>query len=110
MDQNEVELRRIYARRPAPPDFTAGVMEQVRAGRRVRKFPFRRWGIVGAVAASLTVGIYVRQQRQSEARLLQSVQAQQAGDDLLLSLQMAGEKINKAREAVVRFPGGGSSQ
>jgi hypothetical protein len=81
------------------PEFTARVMERVRGERRVRKFPLRRWSIVGAIAASLMAGIYVR--HQAAERRASLLSAQQAEEELLHSLQLAGWQIHKAREAVL---------
>jgi hypothetical protein len=96
------ELRQALSRQEPAADFTARVMQQVRAERRVRRFPLKRWSIVGAIAASLTVGIYVRQQRRAERHVLAVQEAELAGEQLLESLQLAGWQIHKAREAVLQ--------
>jgi hypothetical protein len=83
-------------------------MEQVRAQGRVRRFPLKRWSIVGAVAACLTVGIYVRQQRRAAAPP-PTPEAAQAAGKLLEALQLAGWNIHQAREAVLE-PQGEESQ
>jgi hypothetical protein len=103
MQPIENELREVLARQTAPAGFTARVMQAVRAEHRARRSPVWRWGAIGAVAASLVVGAYVRHERKAQAR---HVAAEQAGADLMLSLQVAGSKINKAREAVWRSPAG----
>jgi hypothetical protein len=94
------EIRQALARRQPSADFTGRVMRQVRAEARVRRFPLKRWSIVGAIAASLTVGIYVRQQRRHAAPPPPTAEAELAGEQLLESLQLAGWQIHKAREAV----------
>jgi hypothetical protein len=94
------ELRQALSRQQPSADFTARVMQQVRAEQRVRRFPLKRWSIVGAIAASLTVGIYVRQQRRAAAPPPPSAEAELAEEQLLESLQLAGWQIHQAREAV----------
>lgn len=94
------ELRQALSRQQPSADFTARVMQQVRAGQRVRRFPLKRWSIVGAIAASLTVGIYVRQQRRAAPPPHPSAEAELAEEQLLESLQLAGWQIHQAREAV----------
>jgi hypothetical protein len=94
------ELKEIYARQNPSADFSARVMTQVRAERGVRKKPvILRWAAVGALAASLTLSVYVSRQRE-RTRVQQ--RAEQAEAQLIESLQIAGEKIGKAREAVLR--------
>jgi hypothetical protein len=92
------EIREALASEQPSADFTERVMRQVRAQAKVRRFPLKRWSIVGAIAASLTVGIYVRQHRRAAAP--SSAQAQFDAQQLLESLQVAGAKIHQAREAV----------
>ena len=95
------ELRQALSRRQPSADFTGRVMQQVRAEGRVRRFPLKRWSIVGAIAASLTMGIYVRQQRRAALPPPPPTPgAALAGEQLLESLQLAGWQIHKAREAV----------
>lgn len=94
------ELREAFTRKEPSADFTARLMQQVRAEGRVRRFPLKRWSIVGAIAASLTVGIYVRQHRRAAAPAPPSAQAELAEEQLLESLQLAGWQIHQAREAV----------
>jgi hypothetical protein len=94
------ELRQALSRQQPAADFTARVMQQVRAEQRVRRFPLKRWSIVGAIAASLTVGIYVRQQRRAAPPAPPSAEATLAEEQLLESLQLAGWQIHQAREAV----------
>ena len=101
------ELRQTLSRQEPSADFTARVMQQVRAERKVRHFPLKRWSIVGAIAASLLVGIYVRQHRRGETVIPAKTQTELAGDrgdQLLQSLQFAGWQIHKAREAVFEPP------
>jgi hypothetical protein len=114
MDQYELELRRALKPQDPGSDFTARVMSRVRKGEtastdldtdQVVQFPrlrrvFWRWAAVGAVAASLTIGVVV-EQRRSERR------AQQAEAELYETLLLAGEKISQARAQVtaVRLKG-----
>ena len=110
MEALERNLRRLLARRPAPPGFTVRVMASLEnetpsakpvgwamAGR-------WRWPMVGALAASLAVGVYLQQRRveMSPGETNQVAAAEQAAGQLLISLHIAGTKINKAREAVLR--------
>ena len=94
------ELRQALTHQQPSADFSERVMRQVRAEGRVRRFPLKRWSIVGAIAASLTVGIYVRQQRRAALPALPTAEAELAGEQLLESLHVAGWQIHKAREAV----------
>jgi negative regulator of sigma E activity len=99
------ELKEIFERQNPAADFTARVMAQVRA-ERVRKKPvILRWAAVGALAASLTLSVYVSRQRERTRVQQRAVQAEA---QLIESLQIAGMKIGKAREAVLRpaAPGG----
>lgn len=136
MARLEDELKVALARKEPGADFTAAVMRRVRqsgtfpaalvefpAGRSsslTRLIPRRRWAIVGAVAAALAVGVFVGQRHNQQAKrhladlqAAETRQAQQAGQELMLSLQLAGVKVNKARDAVLRNVGtqtGGESQ
>jgi hypothetical protein len=93
------ELKEMFGRQNPSADFTARVMTQVRA-ERVRKRPvIMRWAAVGALAASLMLSVYVSKQRE-RTRVQQ--RAEQAEAQLIESLQIAGIKIGKAREAVLR--------
>jgi hypothetical protein len=94
------ELKQALTRRQPSADFTGRVMLQVHAERRVRRFPLKRWSIVGAIAACLTVGIYVRQHRRAAPVAPPTAEAELAEEQLLESLQVAGWKIHQAREAV----------
>lgn len=96
MEPLEDKLREAFARKAPPPDFTAGVMERVRTP--ARKHPRLRWTMVGAIAASLLVGAYVTTRERPQV----SPEAMEAEAQLLLSLQVAGEKLNKARDRVLR--------
>ncbi len=107
MDRTEDELRGIYEHQNPPADFTARVMERVRAEGRGPRFPFWRWGVAAAVAASLFVGVHVEQNRRSEQRR-SAAAAEQAEAELMFSLQIAGAKINQAREVVLRNAGRGT--
>ena len=110
----ENDLRAIYARRNPTPQFTAQVMKQVRiagtlspesgrlapTGKPAHSKPILwRWAVAGAMAASLALGAYVQQDR---VRRAGAIADEQAADELMLSLQLAGTKINKARDAVLR--------
>jgi len=99
MDRMEDELRQLYRRQTPSPDFTARVMQQVRAETRWKFRPFQ-WAAVGALAASLTVAFFVGRQQQRQQRLQQ--EAELAGTQLLESLQVAGFKIGQAQEAILR--------
>jgi hypothetical protein len=107
----ENDLRAIYARRDPAPSFTSRVMERVRAEtarapepitklpneKRAREKPAMwRWAVAGAMAASLAVGVYVQQGR---VRRAGAIADERAADQLMLALQLAGNKINKARDA-----------
>jgi hypothetical protein len=103
MDPYELELRRMLERREPSSDFTSRVMEQVRREstdeRREQKvIAFRprsqrywRWAAVGALAASLTVGVVV-EQRRSNRRQAEAAEAQ-----LYETLLLVGQKMNQAR-------------
>lgn len=136
MARLEDELRVALARKEPGADFTAAVMRRVRESGAspaavvefpmerpsilTRLIPRRRWAIVGAVAAALAVGVFVgkRHNQQvkrhlAELQAAETREAQQAGQELMLSLQLAGVKVNKARDAVLRNVGtytGGESQ
>jgi negative regulator of sigma E activity len=105
MESLHDELKEIHERQNPSADFTARVMAQVRAERTRKKPTVLRWAAVGALAASLTLSVYVSKQRQ-QTRVQQ--RAEQAEAQLIESLQVAGIKIGKAREAVLRpaAPGG----
>lgn len=139
MARLEDELRVSLARKEPGADFTAGVMRRLRetgaspapvaevtefpASRGnivTRLIPRSRWAMVGAVAAALAVGVFVgeRQNRLAKQHLAEMQaaemrEAQRAGQELILSLQLAGAKMNKARDAYLRNVGthtGGESQ
>jgi hypothetical protein len=107
MDRYELELRRALARREPASDFTSRVMEQVRREsaderpeQQVISFPARRsqrywrWAAVGALAASLTIGVVV-EQRRSNRRQAEAAEAQ-----LYETLLLVGEKMNQARTEI----------
>lgn len=107
MDPYELELKRLLERREPASDFTSRVMEQVRrepAGERrepkVVAFQprssqkFWRWAAVGALAASLTVGVVV-EQRRSDRREAEAAEAQ-----LYETLLLVGQKMNQARTEI----------
>ena len=136
MARLEDELRISMSRKEPGAHFTAAVMRRVResgaspaevvefrverANPLTRLIPGRRWAIVGAVAAALAVGVFVGQRHNQQAKrhlaemqAAEAREAQQAGQELMLSLQLAGVKVNKARDAVLRTVGthtGGESQ
>ncbi len=111
MEPLEGELKRAFGRRTPPADFTAQVMGRVRGESRFQpSHPIqlttkprtsRRWAwvLTGALAASLTVGVFIQRNRASEARA-----AVQAETELLFALALAGEKVNMARDAVLNPP------
>ena len=105
MEALERNLRRLLARRPAPPGFTARVMASLESETPPAKpggwamAGGWRWPMVGALAASLALGVYFQQRR------VEQVAAERAAGQLLISLQIAGTEINKAREAVLRLGG-----
>ena len=98
MEPLEDILRETYARKTPRADFTAAVMQRVRSEEPPKKHPRLRWAMVGAIAASLFVGVYVSRQRAP----LVIPEADGADVQLLLSLQIAGSKLNMARDALLR--------
>ncbi len=102
------ELRSRLARKTPPADFTARVMARIErdamsdhpAPPAVRALPKPRWVLAGALAASLAAAVFVAR----EGVFGTSSSEIEAETQLLLSLQLAGEKINKARDAVLRLP------
>jgi hypothetical protein len=106
MDQYELELKRTLARREPASDFTSRVMEQVRRDsmdekpeQKVIAFPAGsrrvwRWAAVGALAASLTVAVFVEQRRSNRR------QAEVAEAQLYETLLLVGQKMNQARTEV----------
>jgi len=136
MARLEDELRVSLARKDPGADFTAAVMRRVREsgaapaaviefpaerpGVLRRMIPRRRWAMLGAIAAALAAGVFVGQrhsqhtERQlAEMQAAEMREAQQAGQELMLSLQLAGVKMNKARDAYLKNVGthiGGESQ
>lgn len=102
----ESELRKALARRTPPAGFTSRTMEGVRSEPRPRRMRWR-WVAAGAMAASLSLGVFM--QKQHSDRQAQ-VEARQAEAELLLSLQLAGIKINQARDAVWRSGNRGAEQ
>jgi len=101
MDPLEDILRETCARKTPPADFTAAVMRRVRARELPNKHPRLRWAMAGAIAASLFVGVYMSRQPAP----IVSPDADGADVQLLLSLQIAGAKLNKARDALMRPAG-----
>lgn len=95
MEELESELRRGFRAMDPPDGFTERVMVRVRSERLPRTRYWQRWGLVGAVAASLVVSVVGFQQRQDAAG------AEQAEAELLYALQLAGSKLNRATDAVL---------
>lgn len=102
----ESELRKALSRRTPPAGFTSRLMGAVRAEQRPRRMPWR-WVAAGAMAASLSLGAFMQKQYSDRQEL---VAARQAEAELLLSLQLAGVKINQARDAVWRSGKRGAEQ
>ncbi len=98
MERLEGELERMLERRNPPGEFTERLMSRVRGERR-RVLPAWRWAAAGALAASLLVGVYVERR---QARL-ERERAGAVRDELVLGLEIAGAKINKARRAVLNL-------
>jgi len=106
MDPYELELKRTLARREPASGFTSRVMEQVRREsteekreQKVITFHVRsqrvwRWAAVGALAASLTIGVVV-EQRRSNRRQAEAAEAQ-----LYETLLLVGQKMNQARTEI----------
>lgn len=94
----ESELRKALARRMPPAGFTSRLMEEFRAEPSPRRMPWR-WVAAGAMAASLSLGVFMQKQHSDRQAL---IEARQAEAELLMSLQLAGIKINEARDAVWR--------
>lgn len=128
MARLEDELRVSLARKEPRADFTAEMMRRVResgAGpARLTEFPVAkprlvtrivprgRWATACAIAAALAMGIFIGQQHGRDAKrqladmqAAEMLQAQRAGEAIMHSLQLAGVKMNKAREAVLRNVG-----
>ncbi len=101
MEPLEDEWKRFLARRPAPPGFTAAVMARIRVEGRRSASALWRTVLAGAIAASLVVAGVLWQNRTRAERL----RAEQARDQIILSLQLAGSGIEKARQAVLRLAG-----
>ena len=101
MQPLEDSLREACARKTPPADFTARVMMRVRSAEPPKKHLRLRWAMVGAIAASLFVGVYVSRQRAP----IVSPEADGVDAQLLLTLQVAGAKINMARDALMRPAG-----
>ena len=97
----ESELRDAYARRQPVPGFTERVMERIR--KRPERHPLAwRWAVAGAMAASLAVGVYIQQDRNRQA----GIEDERAAEELMLSLQLSGQKINRARDVALRHGAG----
>lgn len=103
MERLESELRRELRRIEPPDGFTVRVMQRVRAERLPTRKPWRRWGTIGAIAASMLFGVYAFQERREGVRAEQAeaVQAEQAEAELLYALQLAGHTVNRATDAVL---------
>lgn len=107
MDRHEFELKRALARREPAPDFTSRVMSSVRAEGEAheaggpqsiavlrQRSQAWRWAAVGALAASLMLGVVV-EQRRTDRQAAELAEAQ-----LYETLLLAGEKMHQAREGV----------
>lgn len=115
MDPFEHELKARLARRKPSGALTARVMAGVRAesrgeGRtpiefrppkRVRRPAVFRWATVGAMAASLVVGVLAVRHQRAERRAAELAEVQ-----LMESLSVAGTKVSQARDRVWGAPRG----
>ncbi|MYA80417.1 MAG: hypothetical protein F4X39_07830 [Acidobacteriia bacterium] len=81
-------------------------MEEVLAEPRPRSVRWR-WVAAGAMAASLSLGVFMQKQHSDRLAL---IEARQAEAELLMSLQLAGIKINQARDAVWRSGNRGAEE
>ena len=97
MEPVEFELRQALSRRTPPAGFTERIMGEIRAEPR-RHWKGWRWAAVGAMAASLSLGVFAWRERSDQRALV----ADQQADDILFALQSAGGKLNLARDAVLR--------
>jgi len=104
MERLEGELRHSLERKAPSADFTGRVMGRVRAEPRSSRVRLARWGLAGAIAASMLAAVAL-QQRQAR---LDRERAEEARDQLVYSLQLAGSKFNKARQAVLNIGKGDS--
>ena len=102
----ESELRKALARRTPPAGFTSRLMEEVRAEPRTRRVRWR-WVAAGAMAASLSLGVFMQKQHSDRLAL---IEARQAEAELMMTLQLAGIKINQARDAVWRSGNRGAEE
>ena len=109
------ELRNRLTPKMPSADFTARIMARVREQspldsitRPARNglsaifsnvFPRPRWALAGALATALAAVVFVAQDG-----LVRKPPGSEAEAQLFLSLQLAGEKFNKARDAVLRPP------
>jgi hypothetical protein len=115
MDRFEHELKARLERREPSTDFTARVMERVRAQAEEPaeaapiEFPARprrrpavfRWAAAGAMAASLAFGALAVRHQRAERRAAEHAEAQ-----LMESLSVAGSKVSQARDKVWGAPRG----
>lgn len=109
MDPFERDLSELLARREAPAGLQASVMDRIRAEAQapaaaVVEMPKRvwtkrawtgswRWAAAAGLAASLSVGLFVRDRSRRAA-------AEQAEAELVDALQVAGFKIHLAQKRV----------
>jgi len=98
MEPFENELLRLLERREPPAGFTSRVMGRVRAERPVRKRWLRGWTLTSAIAAAITLGVFLDWRNDRR-------EAERAEAELIMALQVAGEKIDRARDAVLRNGG-----
>ena len=81
-------------------------MEEVRAEPRPRRVRWR-WVAAGAMAASLSLGVFMQKQHSDRQAL---IEARQSEAELMMTLQLAGIKINQARDAVLRSGNRGAEE
>ena len=101
MEPVEFELRQALSRRTPPAGLTDRIMGEIRTEPRAMNWRGGmnwRWAAVGAMAASLSFGVFAWKQHSDRQALV----AVQQADDILLVLQTGGGKLNLARDAVLR--------
>jgi len=90
----EDELRAALRREDPSPDFARRVVARAQSSARpARVFPRMVWAM--ALAALLVIGF-------SAAYEYRQMQAERAGRDAVIALRIAADKLNIARERVVR--------
>jgi hypothetical protein len=89
------ELRAALRREDPSPDFTQRVVARAQSGaKQSRAIPRMIWA--AALAAMLTIGFTATYE-------YRQMKAERAGRDAVLALRIAAEKLNLAREKVVRW-------